>query len=122
LFDYGFDILPDYRHRVIGIIDNLRYLAEEYKTPKDYKHLLKILKPKLEHNLNAYLTSIASGYKLLEDMPFEWIMKNQTSLTEQHLVRPEKDYAHEFYVLHRFIHTVILPHRNGTYPIFNISR
>lgn len=122
LFDYEFDMLPDYRHRVIGIITNLRHLAEEHKTPKDYKHLLQILKPKLEHNLNAYLTCVASAYKLLEDMPFEWIMKDPAFLTEEMLIRGNEDYNCEFYMLHSFIHTVALPYRNGTYNIPNISR
>lgn len=122
IFDYAFDDLEDYKDRVAGIITNLINLKKEYKTPADYKHLLKMLKPKLEHNLHTYLKNIASGYKLLENFPFDWIMKEATPMVEENLVRGNIDYENEFYMLHCFIQGVIIPYRNNTYMLPDISR
>jgi hypothetical protein len=121
LFDYEFDDLKKMEDRVDGIIKNIIRIREEYKTPADYAHLLKMLKPKLEHNLNIYLKVTATGEVLLKNIP-EWMRLDQETLISDYFIRGMKDYEHEFCNLHCFIYGVINPYHAGKYQLPDISR
>lgn len=121
IFDYSFDSLSSFKDRADGIISNLMTLKENYKTSEDYAHLLKILKPKLEHNLNSYLKTVASGTRFLKNINFEWMKLEYNSIIEI-LSRKENDYKCEFHNLHDFIHRIVLPYNSKSYDILDISR
>jgi hypothetical protein len=120
IFDYSFDSCIDFKDRANGIVNNLVQLHKLYSSPEDYKQVLKILKPKLEHNLNSYMTIVASGDNLLKNMPFEW-MTSEPEQIRTYLSR-EDDYNGEFYTVHSFIYAIVNSYRNGTYKIPDISR
>ena len=121
LFDYRFDEFEKMEHRVVGIVKNLKRISQEYKTPEDYKNLIKILKPKLEHNLSTYLKLIAQGDKLLENIP-SWMIEDQHVLYEKYLIKGEAHYQHEFCNLNCFFYGVIKAYREGKFRLPDISR
>ena len=114
IFDYTFDTFPRFSQRALGIVDNLIRLREEYNTPKDYKHLLQKLAPKLNHNLHTYIKYVLSG-KGLSPKDFEWINLPLEEL-QHYLVRGE-DYFGELYNINHFYQRVILPYNRGEFSL-----
>ena len=63
IFDYSFDSIEDDEARIRGIIDNVKRLSEEYKTPKDYKRLYETVREKTIHNFWAHMKTMVCGEK-----------------------------------------------------------
>lgn len=61
IFDYTFDSIEDDYLRIEGIVDNIKRLSEEYKTPEDLQRLYEIVKEKTMHNFWNYMKTMRKG-------------------------------------------------------------